>query len=146
MEVKCTLLVFSHTGKHNFQKLWISVSFCALKHRLYVFLFKNLSSTLNSNWFVAFKSHSIRICATRYTRVWLFMIIDSLILNKMVSLRHKCLLIQIHYIHLSTWKKFMQKEESLVFEPFLPQQVPSFYSVSSATSYSYSHAILYFTP
>lgn len=42
----------------------------------------------------------------------------------------------------------MQKEGHFweFFEPFLPQQLLSFYSFSSAPSYYYSDAVLYFTP
>lgn len=51
------------------------------------------------------------------------------------------LLKYIATIHLPE-KNFMQKEEHFgFFEPFLPQQLSSFYSLSSAPSYYYSHTI-----
>lgn len=56
------------------------------------------------------------------------------------------LLKYIATIHLPE-KNFMQKEEHFgFFEPFLPQQLPSFYSLSSAPSHYYSHTVPYFTP
>lgn len=62
-----------------------------------------------------------------------------------LSLRHKYLLTQMQDIHPSTSNKFMQKNKSLFTRHFPQQLLPSFYRLSSAQSYYYSHATPYFT-
>lgn len=143
MEPKYIKLVFNDIHKYNFHRLWI-----------YIFLFKNTSSTLNPYWWVILKNYNISFfmynifCCMMHHSVATYDY-DLCYLHKVFSPWdiNTYLLKYMATIHLPE-KKVHAKRRTLwgFFEPFLPQQLPSFYSLSSAPSYYYSHTVLYFTP
>lgn len=123
MEPKCITLAFNNIHKYNFHRLWISAPFWALKHRSYIFLFKNTSSTLNPYWWVIVKNYNILFflynifCCMMHQSVATYDY-DLCYLHKVLSPWdiNTYLLKYMVTIHLPE-KKFMQKEEH--FEGFL---------------------------